>query len=140
MACVDALGALRRWCWPPVGLCGYRHRFLYSDLSGVLGDGHNRGEGGHRALAAPDRAVAGGAWVVPVRPDRPPRAHGAQRDRTAGGPGIVSRPRPRFPDPPYALAQPHRLRIIPWTVGRRARLARLRTAPPAAAARSFDRE
>src|SRR4051794_41940255 len=137
MACVDALGALRRWWWPHVGLCGYRHRFLWPILSGVHHDGHNRGEGGHRPLAAPDRAVAGGAWVVPVRPDRPPRAHGAQRDRTAGGPGIVSRSRTRFPGP-AALAQPHRLRIIPWTVGRRARLARLRAAPPAAAARSFD--
>src|SRR5215203_4889737 len=122
MACVDALGALRRWCWPPVGLCGYRHRYLCGPiLIGVHHDGHNRREGGPRPLAAPVRAVAGGAWVVPVRPDRRPRDRGARRDRPAGGPGIVSRT--RFPDPPYALAQPHRLRIIPWTVGRRVRLA-----------------
>src|SRR5215204_5322789 len=60
-------------------------------LSCVHHDRHYRREGGNRPLSASVRAVAGGTWVVPVRPHRHPPDLGAQRDRLARGAGIVSR-------------------------------------------------
>ena len=53
-------------------------------LSRLHHDGRDRREGGSRSLPASVRAVAGGAWMVPVRPRRHPRDPGAQCDRTAG--------------------------------------------------------
>src|SRR5215212_4914147 len=111
-------------------------RFCLSgpDLSRVHHDRRDRREGGSRPLAASVRAVAGGAWVVPVRPHRHPPDLGAQRDRPARSPGIVSRA--CYP----CLAAPARslcLRIPLRTTGRRAWLAWVCAAPPAVATWSF---
>src|SRR5215204_3900700 len=103
-------------------------------LSCVHHDRHYRREGGNRPLSASVRAVAGGTWVVPVRPHRHPPDLGAQRDHHAGGPGIVSRAcYPCLAAPSWFLC----LRIPLRTTGRRAWLAWVCAAPPAVATWSF---
>src|SRR5215213_3013256 len=106
-------------------------------LSRLHHDGRNRRESGSRSLPASVRAVAGGAWVVPVRPRRRPRDPGAQRDRPARSPGIVSRA--CYPCP-AAPALSRCLRIPLRTTGRRAWLAWVCAAPPAVATWSFGWE
>src|SRR5215207_2486677 len=104
-------------------------------LSCVHHDRHYRREGGNRPLSASVRAVAGGTWVVPVRPHRHPPDLGAQRDRLARGAGIVSR---AWSPCPAAPARRLCLHIFPRrSTGRRAWLAWVCAAPPAVATWSF---
>src|SRR6516225_138648 len=95
---VDALGAFPRWCWPPVVwlaarvVCSRRYRFVCGPiLICVHYEGHNRRKRGSRPPSAPDSAVAGGLWLVPVRLHWHPSDHGAQHDLPAGGLRFVSR-------------------------------------------------
>jgi hypothetical protein len=112
--------------------------FVGPSLSAFIMTSITEGRIGIGRFTAPAGAVAGGASVVPVRPHRPPRDHGAQRDLPAGGPGIVSRA--RWPGP-AAHARSLCLRICPRrTTGRRAWVARICAAPPAAAVWSLGRE
>src|SRR5215216_992191 len=72
-----------------IGLREHRRPGTGTDLIRVHHDGRDRGEGGCTPLAASDRAVAGRAWVVPVRPLGHPRDHSAFYGRCTGSPGLV---------------------------------------------------
>src|SRR5919107_3292153 len=139
---LEPLGTLRRGCWPPALPCVLLalapSRYLSrADLVRVHHDGHYRREGWRTPLAASDRAVAGRAAVVPVRPHRYPGGYGAWHDHLAGRSGTTSN---AWPWIPTELPRQLRSRNLPRrTTVRGSGLARLRAAPPAARVWSFGR-